>query len=107
VALEGTAYRYRCTAYDDYAGAASAEGDFVLGRSHWDGARKEASFEPLGSRPFALVYTAFDGETIYLAGSLVLVPDGWISYPDEAGGEKRYFVMGAHRGGGAVEEKLP
>lgn len=87
----------------DYAGAVWAEGEFVLGRSHWDGARKEASFEPLGSRPSALVYTAFDGETIYLAGSMVLIPDGWINYPGQAGGVRQSFEMGVRRGGEAKE----
>jgi hypothetical protein len=29
VALELTANRYRCTAYEDYAGAVWAEGEFV------------------------------------------------------------------------------
>ncbi len=95
MALDGTTNRYRCTAYDDYAGSVAAEGEFVLARSHWDGPQKKASFAPLSSRP---EYDAFDGETIYLAGSLVLIPDGWINYPDERGGVKRLFEIGEPQG---------
>ena len=96
--LERTANRYRCTAYDDYAGSVTAEGEFILGRSHWDGAQNKASFGPLSSRPAEFEYDGFDGETIYLAESLVLIPDGWINYPDETGGVKRFFELGEQRG---------
>jgi hypothetical protein len=75
-----------------------AEGDFVFGRSHWDQARRKASFEPLDGPPSAFEYDAFDGETIYLAESLVLIPDGWINYPDDTGGVKRFFELGEQRG---------
>lgn len=74
------ASRFRCTAYADGTGAVSAEGEFVLARSHWDEVRKKASFERVGNPPSALGYIAFDGETLYLVDSMVLVPGGVISY---------------------------
>jgi hypothetical protein len=98
MALEGTTNRYRCTAYHDYAGSVTAEGEFVLCRLHWDGSQKKASFEPASSRVAEFGYDAFDGETIYLAESLALIADGWINYPDEEGGAKRLFEMGEPRG---------
>jgi hypothetical protein len=95
--LPGAPGRYRCAAYDDYTGSVWAEGDYVLRLSRWNKTQSEAQLEP-AARPSTLRYDAFDGEVVHLAGSLVLVPDGWIKYPSGNGGEKQRFELGVPQG---------
>lgn len=71
VPLAGTPDGYDCATYDQ-AGRPWAEGTFVLRRVRWDRAAGRAAYAP-ARRPDALRYSAFDGETIHLLDSLVLI----------------------------------
>ena len=95
--LEHKLYRYRCTMYNDPSGSIWAEGEYVLRSAQWHGAKNAASFAAAAEVPGRLQYSSFDGEIIRLAQPLVLVPDGWVTYPLEKGAKRRLFEMGRAR----------
>lgn len=64
---------YFCTVYDDSVGDEWAKGDYTLVRSRWVEAEKRAAHDPLEAPPAKLTFTGFDGETIFLEGSLVMI----------------------------------
>jgi len=83
--------------YNEDTGKISAEGEYVL-RSSGSDQGKRGMVSPT-SQSLPLEYTGFDGRTIYLEDSLVLVPDGWIDFPFGDGhGTRRLYDSGSETG---------
>lgn len=71
---DAAAFTYACTTYDDGVGEVWKRGVFALKRSEWDEAKQAPLFHDVTAAPAPLPYEGFDGEVIFLADSLVLVP---------------------------------
>ena len=67
--------RYHCAVYFDSTGERWAEGEYVLRRATWNPQKHRADYASLTEFPADLHFSAFDGTTIFLQDSLVLIPE--------------------------------
>jgi len=87
--------RYECTIYDDMTGKIAVFGEFVIRESKRDSAKGAHEYASVTEIPDKIVPTDYDGIVITLEDSLVLVPDGWVSYPRHNGTTKaKLYALG-------------
>lgn len=67
--------RFHCTVYFDSTGERWVEGDFLLRRAIWNPQRHRADYSRPVEFPSSLHFSSFDGATIFLQDSLVLIPE--------------------------------
>lgn len=85
---------YDCTIYNDYTGDIGTQGRFALRGYGWDEGKKQAIYSAVEPAK-ELQFRSYDGEKIYLKGSLVLLPDGVIDHPFGNGhGKKQRYELG-------------
>jgi hypothetical protein len=92
---DSSQFRYKCNIYNDYTGDLTATGDFILRKYEWNNNLKEFSYSLLGKELDSLKFSGYDGVSIFLDTSIVLLPDGWIVYPfDSISGKKQLYTLG-------------
>ena len=67
--------RYHCEVYFDSTGERWVKGEYVLRRARWNETTRRADYFKAPHYPSELHFSAFDGTTIFLQDSLVLIPE--------------------------------
>lgn len=81
---------HHCTIYQEADGSPLAVGDYALRKIVWNDKTQSPDFLA-AAMPSPIKYKDFDGTSIFLENNLVLVPQGMIDYPTQAGHGKRQF----------------
>lgn len=86
--------KYYCSVFNDFNGAVTAKGKYLLLKSRTLEDKNKIVFEPIESSKNISI-SFFDGQKIHLKGNFILVPDGIIDYPfDGTSGKKQLFKKG-------------
>ncbi len=91
---------YVCTVYNVKDGNIASSGLYALKKYYWDAVKKKSVYSEVKSAPKFLEFVYYGGVGITLKNKVVLMPAGWIEYPegarsglrveyDEAGNEKK------------------
>jgi len=67
-----TQWHYSCTVYNENDGSVEKSGEFKLESEYWDDSKNTVVVQDVRSP--TLAYGSYDGETIQLVNTLVLVP---------------------------------